>query len=206
MVDAGMRAILVCGTTGEPWTLSEAEQAGLVDAVVAAVNGRVPVIAGVRGDDAVERAIYADGGGVDAILALSPPQHLHAYYDDIAAVGPPVLAYHFPAVSPPGIPVEELPRLPVVGVKDSGGDVERLKREVRVWDQPVYTGAARILVIAAREGAAGALLSIANLEPGLSIAAFAGDEDAQSRLESMEISVLKRHMSERFGTSPTVRT
>src|SRR5207302_10474272 len=107
----------------EPWTWPETAQAECVEAVVAAVDGRLPVMAGVRGDDALERAIHAYAAGVDGILALSPPAHLHAYYDDIAAVGPPVLTYHFPAVSPPGIPVDELAVLPVVGVKDSGGDV-----------------------------------------------------------------------------------
>jgi 4-hydroxy-tetrahydrodipicolinate synthase len=206
MVEAGMRAILVAGTTGEPWTLSEEEQAALVKAVVRAVDGAVPVIAGVRGEDAVERAIHALAAGADAILALSPPDHLDGYYADVAAVGLPTLAYHFPRVSAPGIPVDALTRLPVVGLKDSSGNLERLRLEIHEWGEPVYTGSAGILLEAARSGAAGGILSIANLEPERAIAVFGGDEDAQRDFESVEIAALKVHMADRFGTSPTTRS
>jgi 4-hydroxy-tetrahydrodipicolinate synthase len=205
MVDAGVGAVLVAGTTGEPWMLTELEQAELVEAVLGAVNGAVPVLAGVRGDDALERAIHAASAGVDAILALSPPEHPAGYYEDVAAVGPPVLAYHFPAVSPPGLPVDLLPTLPVEGIKDSSGSDERLRREIAIWDKPVYTGASALVQTAARMGAAGAILGVANVEPERAIAAWSGDQDAQDGLESLQLSVLKERMAERFGTSPTLR-
>lgn len=200
-----MQAVVVAGTTGEAWTLSAAEQLELTDAVLAAVGDRVPVIAGVRGDDAVARAGAARDAGAAAILALSPADGLGDYYDAVAAVGAPVLAYHFPAVSPPGIPVELLPSLPVVGLKDSSGELDRLRAEVQIWDRAVYTGASGLVAEAGRLNAAGAILAIANLEPQLSIAAFAGDGDAQQRLESYDIPTLKLHISERFGTSQVVR-
>src|SRR3712207_8919973 len=40
--------------------------------------------------------------------------HPHRYYEEVAdaAGGLPVLAYHFPAMSPPGVPVDVLPDLP----------------------------------------------------------------------------------------------
>lgn len=205
MVDAGMRAILVAGTTGEPSTLDEPEQTALVRAVVVAVAGRVPVIAGVRGVDAVERAIAARAAEADAILALSPHDHLASYYADVAAVGLPTLAYHFPRVSPPGIPIDALGGLPVVGIKDSSGDIERLRLEVRDWGGPVFTGSALILRDAANAGAAGALVSLANLDPARCIDAFAGDETAQAGAEAFDVPTLKSHMAERFGTSPTAR-
>lgn len=205
MVDGGMQAVLVAGTTGEPWTLSQQEQADLVRAVVTTVGGQVPVIVGVRGADALERAIEATAEGADAILALSPPEDLAAYYADVAAVGTPVLAYHFPRVSPPGIPVEALAQLPVVGIKDSSGDLERLRREIAVWDEPVYTGSAAILLDAGEAGAAGALLSIVNLDPAPAIAAFAGDAAAQAGLDPVDVPALKVRMADRIGTSPYVR-
>jgi dihydrodipicolinate synthase/N-acetylneuraminate lyase len=130
---------------------------------------------------------------------------LGSYYDDIAAVGPPTLAYHFPKVSPPGIAIDALARLPVVGLKDSSGDFERLRIEVTQWDQPVYTGASALLVRAANIGAAGALLSTANVDPERATAAWAGDENAQAEIESLEIAALKSRMADRFGTSPTTR-
>jgi dihydrodipicolinate synthase/N-acetylneuraminate lyase len=42
----------------------------------------------------------------------------------------PVLAYHYPAVSLPGLSLVLLHELPVVGLKDSSGDAERLLDEI----------------------------------------------------------------------------
>ena len=205
LVDAGLQAVIVAGTTGEAWMLSADEQRALTDAVIAAVGERVPVLVGVRGDDAVSRAQAASDAGAAAVLALSPAEDVEAYYAAVAAIEVATLAYHFPAVSPPGIPVEVLPRLPVVGMKDSSGDEERLRAEVRDWDQPVYTGASGLVQLAGELGAAGAILAIANLDPELAVAAFAGDDDAQSRLESFDIPNLKQRLADRFATSASVR-
>ena len=49
-------AIVVCGTTGEPATMSEEERLAVIKAVVAKTNHRIPVIAGV-GCNATERTI-----------------------------------------------------------------------------------------------------------------------------------------------------
>jgi hypothetical protein len=71
------------------------------------------------------------------VLALSPPgvPDPRAYHERIAqaAGGRPLLAYHFPAASGPGVPVHLLPDLPVTGLKDSSGDAARLLHEVDVF-------------------------------------------------------------------------
>ena len=69
-----------------------------------------------------------------------------------AAGSTPVLAYHFPAVSPPGIPVEMLPSLPVAGVKDSSGDSTRLLATVDSYAGPVWTGQPGLMHLAGALG------------------------------------------------------
>src|SRR3954468_10427606 len=76
LVDLGLSAVLVAGTTGEASTLTPEERDELVGAVRAALPARVPVIAGTgapTGRQAAALAERAFGAGADAVLALSPP-------------------------------------------------------------------------------------------------------------------------------------
>ena len=67
--------------------------------------------------------------GASAAITLSPHHgDVREFYGEVvaAAGSMPVLAYHFPQVSAPGITIEELKALKVAGIKDSTGDCERL--------------------------------------------------------------------------------
>ena len=154
--------------------------------------------------------------GADAVLVLSPPgvADPRPYYDGVAKVAGdrPVLAYHFPRSSPPGIPVELLPDLPVAGVKDSSGDPERLLRELDTFGGDVYVGSAAMLAMAGVVGAAGAVLALANVDPQACARAFAGDGAAQRALLGSHLAAgrdfpagLKALVAERFNVSRTVR-
>src|SRR4051812_40429633 len=189
LVDRGVRAVVVAGATGEASHLSMKERLHLLDAVGASVAGRVPVIlgtghlaAGVSVPDLTRRAAER---GADAALVLSP-QHgdIREFYGEVvaAAGGMPVLAYHFPQVSAPGITIEELKALKVAGIKDSSGDCERLLDTLAQWRRPFYTGSSTIVAWAGMLGATGAILAVANLEPERCVDAFAGDVQAQKDL------------------------
>lgn len=187
LVDAGVRAVLIAGTTGEADTLDDDERRRLLDAVRARVQ--VPVLVGTGGSwagQAARRTADARDGGADAALVLSPRRVAdpRAYFAEVAgAAGDlPLLAYHFPAMSAPGIPVETLPALPVVGTKDSSGDPERLLATLASWDGAVYPGAATLLSLAGPLGCPGAILALANADPELCADAFAGDPKAQREL------------------------
>src|SRR4051794_30364127 len=214
----GMRCLLVAGTTGEAATLTPAERDELVAAVRAAVPADVPVLAGAgapTGRQAAELTERAFTSGADAVLALSPPgvADPRPYFDRVAkAATGPLVAYHFPGASLPGIPVDLLPELPVSGLKDSSGDAGRLLHEREVFGGDLYTGAATLLTTCGAVGAAGALVALANVAPELCAAAFAGDGAAQVRLAAVERALavdfpagFKRAAAERFGTSPTTR-
>jgi 4-hydroxy-tetrahydrodipicolinate synthase len=219
LVGLGIRAVVVAGSTGEAATLSDAERAALLTAVRQAVPSGTPVLAGTgapsrRQAGALTRA--AVDHGADGILALSPPgaRDLRGYYDAVAAAAGdvPVLAYHYPQTSPPGIPVDLLPELPVQGLKDSTGDPERLLAERTAYQGRLYVGSSALLALAGRVGCSGAILALANVEPERCSAAFAGDDDAQLALAEAHMSAnrdfpsgLKVLMADRFGTSRAVR-
>ncbi|MGH7747657.1 MAG: dihydrodipicolinate synthase family protein, partial [Candidatus Dormibacteria bacterium] len=124
LADLGVRVVLVCGSTGEARSLTRDERVSLISAARAALPDSVPVLAGTGADTpatAAELTSEAREAGADAILALSPPgsDDLVGYYSAIAvAAGAlPVLAYHFPTMSAPGIPLDTLPQLPIAGLK-----------------------------------------------------------------------------------------
>lgn len=222
LVDLGVRAVVVAGSTGEAVTLSPEERSCLLDAVRAAVppEAGVPVVAGTGAPSArqaVALTAAARHHGVDAVLVLSPPGAAdpRPYYDRVVdAAGPlPVLAYHFPAASAPGIPVEVLADLPVAGAKDSSGDPDRLLETLTTWDGPLYVGSSALLALAGPLGCAGAVLALANAEPERCVAAFSGDVDAQRDLARAHLAArvpfpgaVKALTARRFGTSAVART
>ncbi|MGH3436206.1 MAG: dihydrodipicolinate synthase family protein [Sciscionella sp.] len=218
LADLGVRAMIVAGTTGEVDALEDTERLRLFEAVRAAVPA-LPVVGGTGAAStrqARSLTSAARGTGVNAVLARSPrgvPDPT-AYYQAVAeAAGDlPVLAYHFPAVAPPGIPLDILQRLPVAGCKDSSGDINRLLATVDRWRGTLYVGSAAILLAAGQLGCAGAILALANAEPELCAAAFAGDGEAQLKLARSHFAAsddfprgIKRLVAGRFATSEAVR-
>ena len=222
LVDLGVRGVVVAGSTGEAAALTQDERDRLLAAVQAAVRSAradVPVLAGTGAawpGLAVRQTERALAGGAAAVLTLSPPRvpDPTPYYRSVvdAAAGMPVLGYHFPAVSPPGIPLEILPTLPVAGCKDSSGDAERLLRTRASFDGWLYVGSAVLCSTAGPLGCTGAILAVANAEPELASAAFAGDVDAQLRLLPAHADTarrwphgLKALTAARFGTPTAAR-
>jgi 4-hydroxy-tetrahydrodipicolinate synthase len=192
LVAAGMRAIVIAGSTGEAATLDGGERVALTKVVREAVPAGTPIVVGTGAASARQAArLTAEvvAGGADGVLALSPPGSGDptGYYAEVvrAADGTPVLGYHFPAMSTPGIDLALLPRLTdvgVVGLKDSSGDASRLVRTVETFAGDLYVGSPWLLSAAGPLGATGAILAVANVEPALSVRAFAGDPAAQRAL------------------------
>ncbi|MQA83442.1 MAG: hypothetical protein GEV03_02115 [Streptosporangiales bacterium] len=219
LVDDGMRAVLVAGSTGEAGSLSAKERIALLEAVRSEVPSDVPVLAGTGASSARQAAAQTSDAcehGADGVLALSPPgsRRLGDYYAAVldAAGDVPVLAYHFPRSSAPGIDVETLAKLPVRGVKDSAADPERLLKELAELEIPIYNGSAVMAFAAGALGCRGSILAVANAEPELAIRAFAGDAEAQRALIGPHLAAradfpegLKRLVADKYGTSPVCR-
>ncbi len=218
LVDAGIQAVLVAGTTGEAAALDGDERSDLLVAVRSAVDGRVPVIAGTGAPSTRQAVVLskrAADDGADALLVLSPPNVTEpiAYYERVtAAVYIPELAYHYPRASAPGIPVDLLAGLPVAGIKDSSGDAERLILEADAMAEGVYTGSPVLIHLAGAIGCSGAILGLANVDPEGCVRAWLGDGDVQRTLINGHragslagIAGLKRTLCALHGTSPVTR-
>ena len=218
LVELGADAIVVAGTTGEADALDDDERLRLFSAVRAAVGDAV-VVGGTGAASAHQAArltARATDTGVDAVIARTPRGLVDptGYHRELAAAAgsTPVLAYHFPAVSPPGIPVEMLPSLPVAGIKDSSGDPTRLLATVDSYAGPVWTGNPALIHMAGVLGCAGGILALANVAPELCAAAFAGDGDAMHTFTPTHLACerdfprgVKQLVAKRFGTSEVLR-
>ena len=141
-VESGSGGIVPVGTTGESPTLSHEEHEAVVEAVVKAAAGRIPVIAGAGSNNTVEAiglAKHAARVGADAILVVTPyynkptQRGLLAHYRAIHdAAEVPIIIYNIPGRSVIDMTVAtmgELAKLPrIVGVKDATGDVVRVSQ------------------------------------------------------------------------------
>ncbi len=219
LVSLGIRAVLVNGSTGEAAALSDEERVALVTAVKKACP-TVPVLAGASGEwwrPATARVAAAVAAGADAVL-VAPPRFgapVGDYFARVvdAAGDVPVLAYHYPGVAGGEVPLDDLPKLPVTGIKDSTGDADRLARELALdWPGAVYTGSAALIGYAGWLGAAGAIVAAANHSPEECVAAWDGDAAAQRGLLRTVAGLggafprgLKEATARRFGTPVTCR-
>jgi 4-hydroxy-tetrahydrodipicolinate synthase len=198
LVERGVAAVVLAGTTGEASRLTAEDRLDLLRAARAAVGNRAALVVGTGHADQgeAERMTAAvRDAGADAALVLSRPgdEDPTAYYTAVkeAARELPVLGYHYPAVSAPGIAVDRLAGLPIDGLKDSSGDADRLVEELDVLDRPLYVGSSAYLSLAGPLGAAGAILGLANTEPELCIRAFSGDVEAQRELVPLHRSMTR---------------
>lgn len=142
-IESGSSALAPVGTTGESPTLSHEEHEAVIEAVVKAAAGRVPVIAGAGSNNTAEgiRFIqFAEKVGADAALVVTPYynkptqeglyQHFKAMHD---AANVPIIVYNIPPrsvvdMSPDTMGrLAELPR--IIGVKDATGDISRVAKQ-----------------------------------------------------------------------------
>jgi 4-hydroxy-tetrahydrodipicolinate synthase len=102
----GSSGLVPCGTTGESPTLSHEEHRRVVELVIEAAAGRVPVIAGPGSnstDEAIELSQHAEKAGADALLIVSPyynrpsQEGIYQHFRHIdAQVGIPIIVYNIP--------------------------------------------------------------------------------------------------------------
>lgn len=152
--DAGIPAIVLCGTTGEAPTLTDEEKLRIFTAGKEYVQDRALIIAGTGSNDtahAVALSRAAQASGADALLVVSPyynkaTEHgLILHYKAIAeAVSIPVIIYNVPSRTGVDIPVnvyqalQEIPN--IAGVKEASTDIRKIARiraacqkNFRIW-------------------------------------------------------------------------
>jgi 4-hydroxy-tetrahydrodipicolinate synthase len=139
-VEQGIHFLVPCGTTGESPTLSPAEHRRVVELVVEAAAGRVPVMAGAGGYDTRE-VIHAvaemAAAGASGILSVSPyyskptQEGIYQHYKAIAAsTSLPIVIYNIAGRTGSNIETATLVRLAeipnIVGVKEASGNIAQI--------------------------------------------------------------------------------
>lgn len=179
-IEAGTRAVVVVGTTGESATLSSDEHCDLVAHAVKAVSGRMPIIAGT-GSNNTDEALYftrsAAKYGADACLLVTPyynkpPQEgLYQHFRAVAAIDIPQILYNVPGRTACDLHLDTVRRLAeldnIVAIKDATGSVERGKELIEHSGLQVLSGEdciSRELILA---GASGTISVTANVAPEL---------------------------------------
>jgi len=141
----GTAVICPCGTTGESATLSFEEHERVVEIVIRAAAGRVPVMAGTGSNNTSEAILltrHAKKAGADACLLITPyynrptQEGLYLHFKQIAeAVDIPLVLYNVPSRTGVNMLPETVERLAriknIVGIKEASGTLSQISEIVR---------------------------------------------------------------------------
>ncbi|HLI33672.1 MAG TPA: 4-hydroxy-tetrahydrodipicolinate synthase [Terriglobia bacterium] len=133
----GIDFLVPCGTTGETPTLEKEEYLGVIRVVVEEVGGKVPIIAGVGGNNTqhiCELAKEVSLLGVQGILSVAPyynkptQEGLFQHFKAIAeSTNLPVILYNVPSRTSSNIEPATVARLSkisnIVGIKEASGSI-----------------------------------------------------------------------------------
>jgi len=186
LLDAGVHGIVGTGTMGEAGSLSAAERKLVLETVVEAVDGAVPVIAGISAGTADAAIAYArDAAGVDAVMCLPPLGYradldeLIAYYGAVAeGAGVPVMLYNNPEASGVDLRAEQIvaiaDRVPgIVAVKECSGDVRRIPALIAAAPQlEILVGGDDWALEGFAAGATGWVTGVADVAPRECVALY----------------------------------
>lgn len=173
-------AIIICGTTGEASTLSDAEHLKTIRKCVEFVNGRVPVIAGTGSNDtkhAVKLCKAASEYGVDGLLCVTPyynktnQEGLKLYYKRIAdAVSVPIIMYNVPSRTGVNILPETAIDIArnnenIVAIKEASGKLDQVSTITQSGVLDVYSGNDDQIYDVVNAGGIGVISVLANIFP-----------------------------------------
>lgn len=182
LIKGNVNYLVVLGTTGESVTQTKEEKKAVIDCVVESNSGRVPVVAGIGGNntqDIVKRIKKCQFKGIDGILSVAPyynkpgQKGIYQHYQTIADHSPvPVILYNVPGRTSINISAETTLKLAhdfknIIAIKEASGDLDQIGRIIK--DKPddflVISGddSATIPIIAL--GGSGVISVLANAYP-----------------------------------------
>lgn len=180
-VEQGTDAIIVCGTTGESATMTDAEHRKAIQFTVEKIERRIPVIAGTGSNDtayAIELSQYAESVGVDGLLVINPyynkstQRGIVAHLQKIAdAVSTPIIVYNVPGRTGMNITPATLKELAkhknIVGVKEASGNISQIADIAMLCgpDFAIYSGNDDQVVPILSLGGSGVISVSANIIP-----------------------------------------
>lgn len=183
VISGGVHGVLALGSTGETASLDERARREVLDAVVTASAGRVPVLCGIAQSQlstAIAEVAAAARAGADAALVAPPFYYptdatgVLAFYREVAAGAEiPILVYNIPQFTKVAVDPTTLATLAregaVQGIKDSSRDFEYFEGVcVATRDVPgfrIFTGSDTMLVASLAAGGAGTICGAGNVAP-----------------------------------------
>jgi 4-hydroxy-tetrahydrodipicolinate synthase len=205
LLDGGVHGLWVLGGGGEANLLTEAVRRRVVQVIVEATAGRVPVVVGV-GEVGTKRTIdrirAMEGLGIDAISVTAPFYYIHTQDDLLLhfetlldATSLPMVIYHVPHNTSNPLTLDTVKRLAqnkqFAGIKDSGGSFGftlELLRHCQRPDFRILQGWEDLLAPSLLLGADGAVMMVPVVAPRLSCnlyeAARSGDRDRAMALQA----------------------
>ena len=202
-IDAGVKAVVLCGTTGESPTLSDEEKLELFFRCKQYTGDACTVIAGTGSNSTVHTvklSIAAQDAGVDGLLVVSPyynkatPDGLIAHYATLAgSVSLPIILYNVPGRTGVDIPInvyQKLSAIPnIVGIKEASADITKIAkiRSACPKDFYIWSGNDDQIVPVMSLGGKGIISVLSNVLPvetqTMATAALAGDFDTAANLQ-----------------------
>jgi dihydrodipicolinate synthase/N-acetylneuraminate lyase len=187
LLDAGVHGIVGTGTMGEAGSLSTQERREVIAAIVATVDGRVPVVAGVSAATPAQAIGYAADAAAEgvAVLMCLPPlgyrgdeREIEAFYAAVAeAGGLPLMAYNNPEASGVDMPPALIARIGesvenVVAVKECSGDARRIPALLNETDLEILVGGDDWALEGFCAGATGWVSGVADVAPAECVALY----------------------------------
>ena len=183
-IEQGTEGLVPCGSTGESATLSHEEHRHVIEVVIKAARGRVPVVAGAGSNstsEALELVKHAARAGADGTLQIVPYYNkptqagLFEHFKRIArATQLPIVLYNIPGRTGINMAVDTVVRLAeacptIVGIKEASGTMDYTSELLS------HLGKDRFVVLSGDDsltlpllslGARGVISVMANILPG----------------------------------------
>ena len=202
-IENGSSALVVCGTTGEPATMTYEERARTLDFALERVNKRVPVIVGTGSNATsivIDNCKKAYAAGADAVLVVTPYYNkctqtgLIKHFEAVCSSTPlPVIAYSIPSRTGVNIEPKSFETLvefdTFAAIKEASGSMDQITDIcARVGDKiAVYSGDDGITVPLMSVGGKGVISVVANVAPrfmaDMCNAFFAGDVKKAGKMQ-----------------------
>ncbi len=140
LIDNGINYIVALGTTGESVTLNKDEKTAVINFVKESINGRVPLVVGIGGNNTSEIITTinnTDFEGIDAVLSVSPyynkpsQEGLFQHYNSIAQSSPvPIILYNVPGRTGVNISADTTLKLAknrnICAIKEASGNLAQI--------------------------------------------------------------------------------
>lgn len=181
-LENGTDAIIICGTTGEPVTMTEEERLSVISYTIEKVKNRIPVIAGTGGnctEQVIAFSKKAEVVGADGLLVVTPYYNkatqngLYEHYKAIASVVEiPIILYNVPSRTGVNILPDTAARLGrevenIVALKEASGNISQIAEVIQKAEGAleIYSGNDDQIVPILALGGIGVISVLANVVP-----------------------------------------